>query len=506
MFPLSPSSFYLSAYLSVQKAQKRLLATSVSAMMTAVMTVGGSTIGASLLTMQTAQASVATADFSDLVEQVTPGVARVNVTKNVTEEELAQAQTAELLKQFMNEGSTDLPDLPSTEFPQASAIEHAFGTAFFVTSDGYMLTNHHVVTGADTVTITLDDQRELDATIVASDERSDVAVLKVEGKGFPALPVGDSSTLRVGEPVLAIGSPFGFDYSASAGIVSAKSRNFSRQTSVPFIQTDVALNPGNSGGPLFNQEGEVIGINSRVFSDTGSYMGLSFSIPINEAMEIYEQLRRVGKVERAYFGAFPQDINRDLAEAYGLEKPIGALLARVTPDSPASKSGLKSGDIILKYDAVDITNSDDLVNKLYRAHPNDAFNLLIQRDGHQMTVSGVFEDVPNDMQIQPSESRTYYDPQRVKLGVGMRELLPTEQLELRNAGVDGGVLIADVNPTGRAARAGLQAGDVVTKLNNKTTASVDAFGLAVQELPRTGVVTMEVIRSGIPAIIGLRID
>ena len=187
--------------------------------------------------MTSAQAAVTTADFSELVQQVTPGVARVNVTKTVSEAELAKAQTAELLRQFFG----DRLRLP--EQSTAPAVEHAYGTAFFVTADGYMLTNHHVVAGADNVTVTLNDRTELDAEIIGSDERSDVAVLKVKGANFPALPIGDSNVLKVGEPVLAIGSPFGFDYSASAGIVSAKSRNFSRETSVPFIQTDVALNP-----------------------------------------------------------------------------------------------------------------------------------------------------------------------------------------------------------------------------------------------------------------------
>ncbi|WP_434353237.1 trypsin-like peptidase domain-containing protein [Psychrobacter sp. HD31] len=449
------------------------------------------------LPMAPAYAKVTSADFSELVSQVTQGVARVNVTKNVSEEELAQAQTAELLKKFFGD-RVNIPD------SQVSPVEKAFGTAFFITQDGYMLTNNHVVEGADSITVTLNDRRELDATLVGSDERSDVAVLKVTGSSFPALPVGDSSQLKVGEPVLAIGSPFGFDYSASSGIVSATSRNFSRQTSVPFIQTDVAINPGNSGGPLFNQEGEVIGINSRIFSDTGSYLGLSFSIPVNEAMEIYEQIKTGGKVERAYFGAFPQDIDRNLAEVYGLDRPIGALLTRVTPDSPASKAGLKSGDVILKYNDTDILSSDDLVNKLYRAKPGDQFKLLLQRSGKQRIATGKFEQVPTG--VESSATDNFEHPQKIKLGINLRELLPTEKLEMRNAGIDGGVLIVDVNPTGRAARAGLQAGDLVTNLHQNPTLSINDFAAAVQGLPETGVVTVEVIRSRIPVIIGLRID
>lgn len=333
--------------------------------------------GITVTTMTHAHAAVTTADFSGLVQQVTPAVARVNVTKTVSEAELAKAQTAELLRQFFGD-RLRIPDQAVTP-----AIEHAYGTAFFITSDGYMLTNHHVVEGADKITVTLNDRTELDATLIGSDERSDVAVLKVKGSQFPALPIGDSNALKVGEPVLAIGSPFGFDYSASAGIVSAKSRSFSRETSVPFIQTDVALNPGNSGGPLFNQRGEVIGINSRIFSGTGGYMGLSFSIPIDAAMDIYEQLKKDGEVVRAYLGIYPQDIDRNLAEAYNLSRPQGALLTRVSPDSPAQKAGLKAGDIILQYNDVQIMRASDLLNLLNRAKPSDAFRAQIQRNGKQ---------------------------------------------------------------------------------------------------------------------------
>lgn len=227
----APAKFAMQHWL-----QRSALALAVSTAMVTGITVTSTTH---------AQAAVTTADFSGLVQQVTPAVARVNVTKTVSEAELAKAQTAELLRQFFGD-RLRIPNQAVTP-----AIEHAYGTAFFITSDGYMLTNHHVIEGADKITVTLNDRTELDATLIGSDERSDVAVLKVTGSQFPALPIGDSNAIKVGEPVLAIGSPFGFDYSASAGIVSAKSRSFSRETSVPFIQTDVALNPGNSGWPAF---------------------------------------------------------------------------------------------------------------------------------------------------------------------------------------------------------------------------------------------------------------
>ena len=452
-------------------------------------------VGINLNTMSSAQAAVTTADFSGLVQQVTPAVARVNVTKTVSEAELAKAQTAELLRKFFGD-RLRIPDQAATP-----AIEHAYGTGFFVTTDGYMLTNHHVVAGADKITVTLNDRTELDATLVGSDERSDVAVLKVTGKKFPALPIGDSNSLKVGEPVLAIGSPFGFDYSASAGIVSAKSRNFSRETSVPFIQTDVALNPGNSGGPLFNQRGEVIGINSRIFSGTGGYMGLSFSIPIDAAMEVYEQLKTNGKVERAYLGIYPQDIDRNLAEAYNLARPQGALLTRVSPDSPAQKAGLKSGDIILQYNDVQIMEASDLLNLINRARPNDAFRVQIQRNGKQSLITGKLSDASNDMQSQNRGQQN----NEISLGLALRNLTPEEQVELA-ADNKTGVLVTTLEPTGLAARSGILAGDIITNLHQKPIKTVTDFSSAVSVLPKKGVVTIELMRQGIPGIIGLRIE
>lgn len=451
---------------------------------------------AATATPSVAQAALVASDFSDLVEQVSPGVARVNVVTKVSEEELAKAQTVELLRQFFG----DRIRIPGAQPP---AIEYNYGTGFFVSTDGYMLTNHHVIAGADKITVTLNDRTELDATLVGSDERSDVAVLKVKaspGKSYPALPTGDSNAVRVGEPVLAIGSPFGFDYSASGGIVSAKSRNFSRDISVPFIQSDVALNPGNSGGPLFNRNGQVIGINSRIFSGTGGYMGLSFSIPINEALDIYQQLKQTGVVSRAYMGIFPQDIDRNLAEAYGLSKPQGALLIKVTPNSPAEAAGLKAGDIITQYNNKLILESSDLLNIINRSKPGDAFNAVVLRQGKQLNVRGKLSAAPDE--VSPDAVVTKANNSQIRLGLRI-QALPRESL----AQLGGeGVLITEVDPTGLAARAGLRPGDVITNLHQKSISSIDDFQRALRQLPEEGVVTIEVIRQGIPAIIGLRLD
>ncbi len=486
---LSPSAQTFSA--APQSRRKHWLPRTTLALAMSMTVLTGINVAA----IADAHAAVTTADFSDLVQQVTPGVARVNVTKTVSEAELAQAQTAELLRQFFGD-RVRLPNRPATP-----AIEHAYGTAFFINADGYMLTNHHVVEGADKITVTLNDRTELDATLVGSDERSDVAVLKVAGTRFPALPIGDSNTIRVGEPVLAIGSPFGFDYSASAGIVSAKSRSFSRETSVPFIQTDVALNPGNSGGPLFNQRGEVVGINSRIFSGTGGYMGLSFSIPMDAAMDIYEQLKANGEVARAYLGIYPQDIDRNLAEAYNLSRPQGALLTRISPDSPAQKAGLKTGDIILKFNDTDIMRASDLLNMINRARPNETFAAQIQRDGKPLMVNGTFSLAPSDVQAQSRDAQD----NEIRLGLRLRNLTPDEQAELKSND-KAGIIVTAIDPTGLAARSGLMAGDMVTNLHQKSIANVTDFTDALSSLPKSGVVTIEVIRQGIPAIIGLRIE
>lgn len=472
----------LSSYIT-QFSPKRLLPHTLAAILC---------VGSPMLLPHTATAAIASVDFSGLVAQVTPSVARVNVTKKVSEEDLAQAQAAQLLRQFLGD-RVKVPDAPQ------SAIETAYGTGFFVTKDGYMITNNHVIEGADKITVTLNDRRELDATLVGTDERSDVAVLKIAGNNFPALPIGDSNALKVGEPVLAIGSPFGFDYSASAGIVSAKSRNFSRDNTVPFIQTDVALNPGNSGGPLFNRAGEVVGINSRIFSGTGGYMGLSFSIPIDAAMDIYQQIRTNGKVTRAYMGVFPQDIDRNLAEAYGLSKPQGALITKVSPDTPADKAGLKSGDIILSYNSVDISTASDFLNLINRAKPNDKFNVKVQRNKQILNLSGQLVESPSDISSEKGKNTA---DNTVRLGLRLRELQADEQKELGG----NGVLITAVDPTGLAARSGLQAGDVITRFNQQPIKAASDFSQAVRLLPNKGVVTIEVMREGVPMIIGVRVS
>ena len=436
-------------------------------------------------------------DFSNLVEQVSPAVVSVNVVKKLSQEELLQQQVPEILKRFF--GNQII--IPQQRAPQEKT---AYGSAFFISKDGYLLTNHHVVEDASKVTIMLNDRREIDAKVVGSDERTDVALLKVEGNNFPSLSVGNVDQLKVGQPVLAIGSPFGFDYSASAGIVSAKSRNMMGETSVPFIQTDVALNPGNSGGPLFNQQGQVVGVNSRIFSGTGGYMGLSFSIPIDVAMDVADQLKKNGKVTRSYLGVMLQDIDRNLAEAYKLDKPEGSLITQVAPNSPAEKAGFRSGDVILKYNGSPISRTSELLNYLNRTQPNQSVKLEVLRDDKPKVITATLTVAPDDTPAKVDNTNTSAKPNKGPIiGVAIRAL--TEQ-EKNRLNVKGGVFIQDVIRGGLAAQSRILPGDVITQVNNKKVNTPNDFVDAISELQKNTVARVAIVREGQHAMIGLRIQ
>lgn len=451
-------------------------------------------IYAAVFTMAAVQTQAATpVDFSNLVEQVSPAVVSVNVVKKMTEQELLQQQVPEILKRFF--GNRVI--IPQQQAPQEKT---GYGSAFFISKDGYLLTNHHVVEDASKVTIMLNDRREIDATVVGSDERTDVALLKVSGSNFPELRTGNVDRLRVGEPVLAIGSPFGFDYSASAGIVSAKMRNMMGETSVPFIQTDVALNPGNSGGPLFNQNGEVVGVNSRIFSGTGGYMGLSFSIPIDVAMDVAEQLKKNGKVTRSYLGIMLQDIDRTLAESYHLSKPEGALVTQVAPNSPAAKAGFKSGDVILKYNGSPISRTSDLLNYLNRTTPNQNIQLQVLRDDKIRNISATVTTAPDDTPAKVEQTAEQKGP---VIGVSIRNLTAVEQTQLN---IKGGILVEEVKRGGIAAQSRMAAGDIITQINNKTILNSNDFIKSVSELKKGSIARVSVIRQDQRAILGMRIE
>jgi len=446
---------------------------------------------AAVFTVAAVQVNAASpVDFSNLVEQVSPAVVSVNVVKKMTQEELLQQQVPEILRRFF--GNQVI--IPQQQGPQEKT---AYGSAFFISKDGYLVTNHHVIENASRISITLNDRRELDATLVGSDERTDVAVLKVNGANFPELKIGNVNQLKVGEPVLAIGSPFGFDYSASAGIVSAKSRNMSGETSVPFIQTDAALNPGNSGGPLFNQRGEVVGVNSRIFSGTGGYMGLSLAIPIDVAMDVVQQLKTNGKVTRSYLGVMLQDIDRNLAEAYKLPKPEGSLINQVTPKSPAEKAGLKSGDVILKINGSSISRTSDLLNVLNRVAPSQTVQLEVLRDDKVRTISATLGTAPDDTPAAEDKNNPTSG-----LGMSIRNLTPEEQAKLD---VRGGILVQDVKRGSLASLSNIVAGDVILQVNGTPILNSQMFVKTMTALPKNSVARVAIIRQGQRAILGLRL-
>ena len=449
---------------------------------------------AMVFTMAAVQADAATpVDFSSLVEQASPAVVSVNVVKKMTQEELLQQQVPEILRRFFGNQVV----IPQQQAPQEKV---GYGSAFFISKDGYLLTNHHVVEDASRITVTLQDRREIDAKVIGSDERTDVALLKVDGSNYPSLKIGNVDQLKVGEPVLAIGSPFGFDYSASAGIVSAKSRNMSGETSVPFIQTDVALNPGNSGGPLFNQNGEVVGVNSRIFSGTGGYMGLSFSIPIDVAMDVAEQLKTKGKVTRSYLGVMMQDIDRNLADAYKLPKPEGALITQVSPNSPAQKAGLRAGDVILKLNGASVLRTSDLLYALNKVQPNQTVQFEVLRDDKTRNISATLATAPDETPATGNQASASKGP---VLGMSIRDLAVPEKNAL---GIKGGIYVQDVRRGGLASLSNIIPGDVIIQVNNTQILNSQDFAKVVSNLPKNTVARVGIIRQGQRAMLGLRIQ
>lgn len=348
--------------------------------------------------------------------------------------------------------------------PQGKVPTHGLGSGFIVSPDGVVLTNAHVVAGADEVTVKLTDKREFRAKVIGQDKLSDVAVLKIDANNLPTVKIGNPEQSRVGEWVVAIGSPFGFENSVTAGIVSAKSRTLPDEGYVPFLQTDVAINPGNSGGPLFNMNGEVIGINSQIYSRSGGYQGLSFAIPIDVAMKVERQLVEHGKVSRGRLGVMIQELNQDLADSFGLDKPAGALVSSVEKGSPAEKGGIEPGDVILKFNGKAIARSSDLPPLVTDLSPGSTATLTIWRKGRTEEISlQVGEMKTADARIKPA------DDDKSKLGLAVRPLSPDE---CKEAQTSEGLMVEDVSD-GPAARAGIRPGDVILSVNGQKVSSAE---------------------------------
>ena len=429
-------------------------------------------------------------DFTGLVEQYSASVVNVASERpRIAADDRYPDELEEFFRRFM-------PMPEPREHPQS------MGSGFIISEDGYILTNNHVVEGAESITIRLIDRREFEAELIGTDPRSDLAVLKVDAKDLPAVKIGRSETLDVGEWVLAIGSPFGFDYSVTAGIVSAKRRslpNDNRENYVPFIQTDVAINPGNSGGPLFNLDGEVVGINSQIYTRSGGFMGVSFAIPIDVAMEVADQLRDEGRVSRGWLGVLIQEVDKDLANSFGLDKPQGALVSEVLQDGPAADSDLQAGDVIIEFDGTKIDRSGDLPHLVGRARSGTQAELTVMRDGEEIEIDVVIGELPDGdaPQIAGRGGRG---------GEGGRLGLVVEQLEpavAERMGIDGGVHV--ISAEGAARTAGIRRGDIITRLNNQNVDSVATFGDIAEVLAPGKSVAVLVVRGKTPSFFALKV-
>lgn len=377
----------------------------------------------------------------------------------------------------------------------------SLGSGFVISADGYVLTNHHVVKDADEIVVKFSDRRELVAKLIGSDARTDVALLKVAATNLPVVAIGSPNALQVGEWVLAIGSPFGFEQSVTAGIVSAKGRSLPGGNYVPFIQTDVAINPGNSGGPLFNMDGKVVGINSQIYSRTGGFMGLSFAIPMDVVMNVVEQIKAHGKAAHGWLGVQIQDVTRELAESFGMKKPQGALVSKIMPDSPAARVDLQIGDIITEFNGQAIEKSGDLPPMVGMTAINEQATLKIIRQGETKTISFKIGLLPEQAEKR-AEAKIDSSPVN-KLGIKVSDLTAEQRESLQIPG--NGVLVQEVGK-GPAKNAGIQRGDVILRIQNDVIHDVGDFEKTTQNLPIGKSVAVLIQRRGNPAFLALKID
>lgn len=439
-------------------------------------------------------------DFTELVEKNSAAVVNISTTQKTTPgaegfppgmelPEIPEGPLGDLLRRFFE-----------NQEPQEDFDAQSLGSGVIVDAGGYVLTNYHVVKDAVEIVVKLNDRRELVAEVVGTDERSDLALLKVEARDLPAVKIGDSRALKVGEWVMAIGSPFGFDHSVSVGVVSAKGRTLPSETYVPFIQTDVAINPGNSGGPLINLDGEVVGINSQIFSRTGGFMGLSFAIPIDVAMDVVSQLKEQGYVTRGWLGILIQDVNRELAESFGMERPIGAVVLRVLPDSPAQKAGFKVGDVVVEFNGTTIDYSADLPVVVGRTKVGSKARVQVVREGKTLSLTVPIEELPEQVAIERTQPKPPEAPAN-RLGVDVGDLSP-EQRKRYNVET-GGALVQAVED-GAAMQAGIRGGDVILMINNQDVEDAAHLRKLIDELPAGKAVPVLVQRPSGPVFLAIK--
>jgi serine protease Do len=446
-------------------------------------------------------------DFTDLVEQVGPAVVNIRTVERVRAGGRSGPGDEEMQEFFRRFFGIPLPGTPrqgprqEPQEPSEREVPRGVGSGFIISADGFVMTNAHVVDGADEVLVTLTDKREFKARIVGADKRTDVAVVKIEASGLPAVRIGDVSRLKVGEWVMAIGSPFGLENTVTAGIVSAKQRDTGDY--LPFIQTDVAVNPGNSGGPLINMRGEVVGINSQIYSRSGGFMGISFAIPIDEAMRVSEQLRANGRVTRGRIGVQIDQVSKDVAESIGLGKPQGALVRGVESGSPADKAGVEAGDIITRFDGRAIEKASDLPRLVGNTKPGTRSALTVFRRGQTRDLSITIAELEPEQVARRPAARGSAPPKAGEaaqaLGLTVAELTETQKKELK---VRHGVRVEAASDAG--ARAGLREGDVILSIGNVEIRNVREFEAAVAKTERGKPVNMLVQRGELVQFVLIR--
>lgn len=387
------------------------------------------------------------------------------------------------------------------EFNRRRRDSQSLGSGFIISEDGYILTNHHVIAGADEIIVRMSNRKEYVARIIGSDEASDVAVIKVEADDLPVLELGDSDDLKVGEWVLAIGSPFGFDHSVTAGIVSAKGRSLPTDNYVPFIQTDVAINPGNSGGPLFNLEGEVVGINSQIYSRTGGFMGLSFAIPIEMAVDVATQLKETGSVSRGWLGVLIQEVTRELAESFGMENPHGALVSKVLDDSPAAEAGLQVGDVIVEFNGKQVMRSSSLPPLVGRAKVGKQAQVTVIREKRRQFIGVKIAQLPTSITQAAYTPESDTSGEDSALGMRIEALDGAARKRLK---IENGVQVTDVDQFGPASDAGIIKGDIITMIDNREVDSVRDFEDVTDNLKSGKSVALLVQRRSGPVFLAIR--